>query len=224
MSVAVVIPAKDEPGRHLGWLANRLPDGSCVVVVVDSDDDTTPMPSGWQRVIQPGYGPGSAVLHGLRSVPGCITVVATMCADGSDDPSVLAHMIRAIEDGAVLCCASRYSPGGARAGGPRLKDWLTRFAAWWLRLAGCPVADPTNLYRAYDTAWLRAQDIRCTTGFAVSLELAAKATAQGVRVVNVPVTWRDRTEGRSHWRWSWLGVYGWWWLRAMVASVVRRFR
>jgi hypothetical protein len=62
------------------------------------------------------------------------------------------------------------------------------------------------------------------TGFAVSLELAAKATAQGVRVVNVPVVWRDRTEGRSHWRWSWLGAYGWWWLRVMVASVVRRFR
>lgn len=198
--VSVIIPAKDEPSIPLSHAA-----GWDLVVVVDSATDTTPLP----RYEQRGSGPADAIRTGIRECRG--DVIVTMCADGSDDPAALDALAAAVRGGAAVAVADRYMPDGGRIGGPRVKGWLSRLANKPLHL------DATNLYKAYDAAWLRGQIIESRHGFTIGMELTAKARREGCRIERVPVIWRDRTAGRSHWRWSWLPSYLSWWAYSMTS-------
>ena len=56
--------------------------------------------------------------------------------------------------------------------------------------------------------------IESTGGFELGIELTVKAHLLGLRVDEVPTTWRDRTAGTSRFRlWAWLPQYlRWYWL------------
>jgi len=197
MRTSVVMPARNELGE---WV---MPED--LIIVVDSEDDTTPGP----RVVQPGRGAASAIRYGISQARG--DVIVTMCADGSDDPQALNALATAVRGGATVAVADRYMPGGGRIGGPKMKGWLSRLANKPLHL------DATNLYKAYDAAWLRGQIIESKHGFTIGMELTAKARREGCRIERIPVIWRDRTAGRSHWRWSWLLSYLFWWAYSMTS-------
>ncbi len=99
-----------------------------------------------------------------------------------------------------------------------VKRLLSRWAGLSLhRLRGLPTRDPTNNFKLYRTAMLRALPLDAEGGFDVALELTVKAWRAGYRIVELPATWHDRTAGRSRFRLArWLPRYLRWYLLALL--------
>ena len=93
-----------------------------------------------------------------------------------------------------------------------------RTAGLMLRWFGrFPTHDATNNFRLYDAAFVREVGIESTGGFEVAIELTAKAFRRGLRVGEVPTTWRDRAAGESRFRmWRWIPRYLRWWFYALI--------
>jgi dolichol-phosphate mannosyltransferase len=231
---SLVIPVWNE-GAHAAELCRALrstcPPGYETLVVYDLDDDDTlpalaavavgDRPENLRTVKnEMGRGVRYAIETGMHAARAPVVVVSM--ADLSDDYRALPEMVARAEAGAAVVAASRYMPGGRQLGGPWLKGWLSRLAGLSLRhLAGLPIHDPTNSFKAYRGDFLAATPIASTAGFCLALELSVKAHFGGWRIEEVPATWTDRSAGQSRFRlWKWLPSYLRWWLWA----VARRWR
>jgi dolichol-phosphate mannosyltransferase len=217
--ISVIIPARNEAVTIGGVLdrifgAVRLP---CeVLVVVDADDDPTRPVVRDYAVAEPrltclvssyGPGPANAIRFGLDAAAGDVAVV-TM-ADGCDDPRQIDDLAALVQRGAVLAAASRYAAGGQQVGGPLLKGMLSRAAGRSLHLlAGAGTRDATNSFKAYSTAFVREVGIDSRQGFAIGIELTAKARRLRRPVAELPTIWLDRPAGCSSFRMAaWLPAY-----------------
>jgi hypothetical protein len=165
-------------------------------------------------------GPGVryAIDAGMRAAEA--PVVLVMMADLSDDFRCVEDMLRLVESGVDVACASRYAPGGKQIGGPLVKGLLSRFAGISLHyIAGVPTRDPTNSFKAYKKAYLDRTPIESTAGFCLALELTVKAHFGGGRVAEVPAHWYDRTAGKSRFQLrQWLPHYLRWYVWALRAK------
>lgn len=228
--VSIVIPAYNE-GDHVISGLQRIVDAVEhdfeLLVVVDSDDDTTiPAVEGFRRrdkrvrpVVQSyGRGPANAVRFGIDTAA-APTVVVTM-ADGCDDPEQIDDLVRLVERGVVVAAASRYMAGGQQVGGPRFKAFLSRTAGrtlYWF--AGVGTRDATNSYKAYRTDFVRAVGIESRDGFEIGLELTAKARRHRQPVAEIPTIWLDRSYGQSNFKMSrWIPKYLRWYFYAYGGS------
>jgi dolichol-phosphate mannosyltransferase len=139
-------------------------------------------------------------------------------ADLSDDLSIVKRMLTLYRRGYRIVCASRYMRGGRQLGGPPLKRFLSRAAGLSLRaLTRFPTHDATNNFRLYDAALVNELGIESTGGFELALELTAKAFRRGVKIAEVPTTWRDRTAGESQFQlFKWLPRYLFWYGYALL--------
>ncbi|HEX9100526.1 MAG TPA: glycosyltransferase [Candidatus Dormibacteraeota bacterium] len=200
-----------------------------VLVVHDFDEDTTvPVVKRLQaelpelRLHRNHLGRG--VLNALKSglAEASAPYVLVTMGDGSDDPDDIDAMYALAHSGADVVAGSRYMKGGHQVGGPVLKRTMSRVAGLSLHwLGGFPIHDATSNYRLYSKRLLQRVTIESTGGFELGLELTVKAYALGMRVAEVPTTWRDRTAGESRFRlWKWLPRYLHWYWRGIGA----RFR
>jgi glycosyltransferase involved in cell wall biosynthesis len=229
-ALSVVIPVYNEGENVVPTLRGIYTSVSTapleVLVVHDMDEDTTvpvverlrpEMPGLRLHRNQFGRGALNAVRAGLASAAAPYVLV-TM-ADGSDEPHVVDQMVAEARDGADVVAGSRYMAGGHQVGGPLLKRSLSRVAGLSLHwLGGVPTHDCTSNFRLYSRRLLDAVSIESRAGFELGLELTVKAHLLGMKVGEVPTTWRDRTAGESRFRlwewmphylhWYWLGMYG----------------
>ena len=138
----------------------------------------------------------------------------------SDDPRDVDNMVRLVRAGADVVAGSRYCRGGRQKGGPFLKRLLSQTAGASLHwLAGLPIQDATNNFRAYSRRLIEEIPIEGTSSFALALELTLKAHWRGWRVAEVPTTWQDRTAGQSRFKLlAWAPHYLRWYLRAIVVA------
>ncbi len=196
-----------------------------VLVVHDYDEDTTvPVVKRLQaempelRLYRNTLGRGvlNAMKSGLRAARAAYVLV-TM-GDGSDDPDDIDAMYELARGGADVVAGSRYVAGGHQLGGPFLKRSLSRAAGLSLHwVGGVPVHDATSNFRMYSKRLLNQVTIESTGGFELGLELTVKAHLLGMRVAEVPTTWRDRTAGQSRFQlWQWLPRYLKWYRRGLV--------
>ena len=130
-----------------------------------------------------------------------------MDADLSHDPADLARLLAAVRDGgADVALGSRYVPGG---GGGRLGSVAARSSAAAARgtravSSGCGSATS----RAASSASAPRCCGRSTCppcargGYAFQVELTYRAVRAGFRVVEVPIVFRERAEGRSKMSWA----------------------
>ncbi len=122
-------------------------------------------------------------------------------ADFSHDPVMIPALISVVEHGADLAIGSRYVPGGITENWPRkrraLSRWANRYAAGVLGLA---VNDATAGYRAYRTEALVAlmdfETVRAE-GYGFQVEMTHRLVRAGGKIVEIPITFRDRTQGVS---------------------------
>jgi glycosyltransferase involved in cell wall biosynthesis len=195
-----------------------------VLLVYDFPEDTTlpavaamQPPCAGVRLVHNTLGRGvlNALKAGFKASRGDVVVV--MMADRSDEPRDVDAMAGLVRGGADVVAGSRYVRGGAQQGGPLLKRTLSRLAGMSLHyLAGLPVHDATNNFRAYSRRVIEEIPIEGEASFAVALELTLKAHWRGWRLAEVPTTWRDRTAGASRFRlWAWLPHYLRWYFRAL---------
>jgi dolichol-phosphate mannosyltransferase len=187
-----------------------LRDGDRVLVIDDNSPDATgeiadrlaselPFVSVLHRRRKEGLGP--AYLAGFhRALDEGAELILEMDCDFSHDPADVPRLIAAVEEGADVALGSRYVPGG------RVGDWgLIRrgvsragslYAALWLRLG---VKDPTGGFKCFRRAVLEAIELEAITakGYAFQIEMTYRAKRQGFHVVEVPITFDDRTVGSS---------------------------
>ena len=199
-----------------------------VLVVYDFDGDTTvPVVKRLQADIPElqlhrntiGRGVLNAIKSGLAAARAPYVLV-TM-GDGSDDAGDIDAMYQLARAGADVVAGSRYMRGGRQLGGPLLKRTMSRTAGLSLHwLAGIPIHDATSNFRLYSKRLLEKVTIESTGGFELGIELTVKAHLLGMRVAEVPTTWRDRTAGQSRFQlWQWLPRYMKWYWRGIAGRV-----
>lgn len=220
--VSIVIPAYNEVDSivpALQRLADSVKLPHEILVVVDSPDDLTIAAAAPQLAVQPearilvqdyGRGPANAIRYGFdHATAPC--VVVTM-ADGSDDLRLVDDLVRLVERGCVIAAASRYMPGGAQIGGPRVKKLLSHLAGqslFWF--AGVGTRDATNSFKAYSTDFVRSVGIASRDGFEIGIELVAKARRARKPIAEIPTIWLDRDAGVSRFQLTrWLPMYLHW--------------
>ncbi|MEA2012356.1 MAG: glycosyltransferase family 2 protein [Verrucomicrobiota bacterium] len=169
------------------------------------------------KIVKNKYGRGvlNAIKTGFENVDSD-AVLVTM-ADLSDDLSCVKKMIAEINGGADLVCGSRYMKGGSQKGGPFLKSLMSRIAGLSLHLLiRIPTHDPTNNFKMYSAKLLDSITIESTGGFEIGIELTVKAYVNGLKIVEFPTAWRDRTSGESNFKLiQWLPKYIKWYLWAI---------
>lgn len=190
-----------------------------VIVVYDSPDDTTALPTQLYAERDPrvrptlneyGRGPARAIRFGFDAASADVIVV-TM-ADGCDDPAQIDPLVKLVERGVVVAAASRYMRGGQQVGGPWMKSSMSRFAGRSLStFARVGTNDATNSFKAYSTDFVRRVGIESDAGFEVGLELVAKARRYRQPVAEIPTIWLDRAFGVSNFKLAkWLPKYLQW--------------
>jgi dolichol-phosphate mannosyltransferase len=234
-ALSVVIPVYNEGENVVPTLRGVIEKAHVrpleVLVVHDFDEDTTvPVVKRLQPELPElrlhrntlGRGVLNAMKSGLRAARAPYVLV-TM-GDGSDDPGDIDSMYELARGGADVVAGSRYMRGGHQLGGPILKRTMSRAAGLSLHwLGGVPVHDATSNYRLYSKRLLNQVTIESTGGFELGLELTVKAHLLGLRVDEVPTTWRDRTAGQSRFRlWQWLPRYLRWYWRGIAGNIGAR--
>jgi glycosyltransferase involved in cell wall biosynthesis len=229
-ALALLVPVYNEAEnfpRLVAEVERLVPPPFTMYVVYDFDADTTvPVARAlaesrpWLRLVRNDLGRGVAfaIRKGFAVIERGPTLV--VMADLSDDLSVVPAMVELYRTGFRIVCPSRYMRGGRQLGGPRLKRLLSRAAGLSLHaLAGFPTHDATNNFRLYDAALVNEVGIDSVAGFEIALEITAKAFRNGVRIAEVPTTWRDRTAGTSRFRlMKWLPRYLQWYLYALTGQ------
>jgi hypothetical protein len=202
--VAVVVPAFNEQDS-LGDVLDAVPDrihGLEVerIVVSDGSSDDTERVARAHGALVVGRdlrrGQGAAVALGYRmGLLRGADVVATLDADGQYDPLELPGLVRPILDGqADVVHGSRVlgayeRPMLGRAQGLKVFAWLTT------RMTGATITDPASGFRAFSPEALRVLEFRENQFHAG--EVTVTAAKAGLRVKEVPCTFRERFAGTT---------------------------
>lgn len=209
--VLVIVPTYNEVEnleRILERLHASVPSAHALVVDDGSPDGTgelaeklavvDPRVHVLRRTAKAGLGP--AYVAGFRwARERGYDVVVEMDADGSHAPEQLPRLLTALES-ADLVLGSRYVPGGEVADWPVHRLLLSRlgnrYTRWALRL---PLNDATGGYRAARGALIDALpfDDVASQGYCFQVDWAWRAVRAGARVREVPITFTERTFGRS---------------------------
>jgi dolichol-phosphate mannosyltransferase len=184
------------PEAHVLVADDNSPDGTAKVAddLAERDDQVHVM----HRLGKEGL--GAAYLAGFSwALDNRFDVVVEMDADGSHQPEQLPRLLEALR-GADLVLGSRWVPGGTVVNWPRSREVLSRGGNWYTRRAlRIPLRDATGGFRAFRAATLRALDLDGvgSAGYIFQVDLAYRALAQGLRVVEVPIEFVERQVGDS---------------------------
>lgn len=199
--VALIMPALNEEPAIASTLEDLRGRGLAQVIVVDngSSDRTAEVARahGAQVVSEPQRGYGKACLAGISALDLRTEIVVFMDADGSDHPDDLDRLVWPIARGqADLVLGSRVL--GERESGSlrpqqRFGNWLATLLLRLLYGARYTDLGPFRGIRREALAGLGMRD----TGFGWTVEMQVKAHQQGLRVLEVPVRYRQRAGGRS---------------------------
>jgi len=126
-------------------------------------------------------------------------VLVEMDADGSHQPEALPTLLDQLTDSDIVL-GSRWVPGGSVVNWPMHRRILSIGGNVFARLAlGIDVRDATGGYRAYRASALDAIDLDGveSQGYCFQLDLLWRGLEQGLRVVEVPITFIERELGAS---------------------------
>lgn len=199
--VIAVIPALNE-AETIGRTVRGLPSGylDAIVVVDNGSTDATATEAraaGAVVVAEPERGYGAACAAGVAAARRLgAAVVVLLDGDASDDPRDLPALLAPVRDGSADLAMGSRTRGRVEAGAllpqQRFGNWL---AARILRRYGLRVTD-LGPFRAIRADALARLDMRERT-YGWSTEMLVKAARAGLRVHEVPVSYRRRAGGQS---------------------------
>jgi dolichol-phosphate mannosyltransferase len=213
MRATICLPTYDERANLeplLRALGDVLRDGDRVLVIDDNSPDGTgeladrlaeelAFVSVLHRPRKEGLGP--AYLAGFRrALEDGAELVLEMDCDFSHDPADIPRLIATVEDGADLAIGSRYVPGGQVCDWGVVRRAISRggsvYTALFLSLG---VKDPTAGFKCFRRTVLESIDPQTITsrGYAFQIETTFRVKRAGFRIVEVPITFDDRTQGTS---------------------------
>ena len=208
--VTVVIPTYNEHENLAEISAAVIDHGYRLVIVDDASPDGTgqiadgladsdPLISVIHRPHKQGLGPAYAQAFNTL-VRGGTQVIIEMDADFSHDPSDLPRLVAAIDDGADLAIGSRYMPGGSTPDWPLVRRLISKGGNLYARvMLGIPIRDATAGFRAFRSEALAGLPYETAeaSGYGFQVEMAWRAAQQNLKIVEVPIAFRDRTRGES---------------------------
>lgn len=146
-------------------------------------------------------GLGTAYLAGFKwALAHDYAYVFEMDADFSHDPKYLPHFLAAIGN-ADLVVGSRYL--GRRASvvnWPIARLALSYFASIYARVVtGLNVSDATAGFKCFRRRVLEMVELDHvrSNGYAFQIEMSFRAWRKGFRIVEIPIVFTDRTDGKS---------------------------
>jgi glycosyltransferase involved in cell wall biosynthesis len=196
LNTTVIIPAFNEE-QAIGHVVNSIPmDLVREIIVVDngSSDLTaeTARNAGARVVVEPRRGYGSAYLAGIASLPERVDSVVFMDGDFSDYPEEIFLVLEPIASGkAELVIGSRVLGGrekGALTPQQQVGNWL---ATRVIHLVYGVQFTDLGPFRAITASALRQLNMR-DRDFGWTVEMQVKALRIGLRVIEVPVSYRKR--------------------------------
>jgi dolichol-phosphate mannosyltransferase len=123
-----------------------------------------------------------------------------MDADFSHDPADLPRLLAPLMGNADLALGTRYMPGGATVGWPWYRRLISRGGTIFARtVLLMPYRDLTGGFKAWRRELLNAIRLRETSGsgYGFQIETTWWAHRRGASIVQVPITFRERTHGAS---------------------------
>lgn len=126
--------------------------------------------------------------------------ILEMDADFSHNPNDIPRLIAACESGADLSVGSRYVKGGKVENWPLLRIFISFFASLYVRtVLWINVKDTTAGFVCYNRRVLEKIDLDKIEfiGYAFQIEMKYKARKNGFKIVEVPITFKDRLVGQS---------------------------
>ncbi|MGN0102316.1 MAG: polyprenol monophosphomannose synthase [Dietzia sp.] len=210
----VIIPTYDERDNLPGVVERLLaaaPEVSVLIADDNSPDGTGEVadrlaaddPRGRISVLHRTgkQGLGAAYIAGFRwGLERGHTVLVEMDADGSHPPERLPAMLEAVDGGADLAIGSRYVPGGSVVNWPWQRHVISRGGNIYSRIMlGVGIRDITAGYRAYRADALAELDLDTieSKGYCFQIDMTWRLLNNGRRVVEVPITFTERTVGQS---------------------------
>ncbi|MFS0730950.1 polyprenol monophosphomannose synthase [Curtobacterium sp. 1P10AnD] len=210
----VVVPTYDEaeniraiadailgqvPTAHLLVVDDGSPDGTGDIVrAMAAEDDRVHL---LQRSGKLGL--GTAYVAGFRwGLERGYPLLVEMDADGSHPADRLPAMIDAVQrdDDVLLAIGSRWVAGGSVVDWPLRREVLSRGANTYARIMlGIAVHDVTAGFRVYRASAIAAMDLDTidSKGYCFQVDMTLRVDAQGGRIVEVPIRFRDRIHGVS---------------------------
>ena len=209
---AVVLPTYCEAlniVRFLEALHRVVPEADIIVVDDSSPDgtaelaravgDTSGKVAVLVRPVKDGLGGAYRTGFGEALRLGYDWIVQ-MDADFSHAPEAVPTLLDRLLLGADVAIGSRYVEHGCIPNWTWHRRALSRYGNSYARLQlRTGIADATSGFRAFSAAALRRAEPATTraAGYGIQIELLRRFVRQGLTVVEVPITFRDRTFGRS---------------------------
>lgn len=185
------------PEAHVLIVDDASPDGTGALA--DSLAASDPRVTVQHR---PGkLGLGTAYVAGFKiAAERGFRCVAEMDSDGSHQATELPALLAAVESGAGLAIGTRWMPGGRVENWPAYRRGISRsgtfIARWALK---SELRDLTSGFRVFSHDWLAELnlDLLDSQGYAFQVETAWRLEQLGCPIAEVPITFIERTAGRS---------------------------
>jgi dolichol-phosphate mannosyltransferase len=161
-------------------------------------------------------GLGTAIVAGLKfAIEKQYDLVVTMDADLSHHPSYLPQMLATVNDPAApvdVVIGSRYVAGGGIEGWPLLRRIMSRCINWYARsMLHLKARDCSGAYRCFRVSVLKTLDFDTirSRGYSLLEELLWMLQRRGAQMREIPITFVDRTHGKSKisYREAWLALW-----------------
>lgn len=196
MKVGVIIPAYNEADR-IGQTIRSLksiPEIGEIVVVDDGSTDETASKALREgvRVVwhQQNYGKGQALKSGIQSVQSEVVVFAD--ADLGEHATAIRKLIEPILSGQADMTVAVFPPAEGKQGFGLVKG----LAKWGIRrLTGVSPQAPLSGQRAVRKRVI--QTLSLADGYGVEVGMTIDALFAGYRVLEIPVSMRNREYGRT---------------------------
>lgn len=228
--ISIVVPTLNE-AENIGPLVRQImaaaPDCGEIIFVDDNSADGTPdrireaaanAPVHLVQRANPTLGLSGAVIAGARAARGEILVV--MDADLSHPPDEILHLARPITDGrAEMVIGSRYVRGGTTPGWPFYRKAMSRIAA---ALAYPLTGVHDSMCGFFAVRRTRLLELApAATGFKIAFEAIVRG-GRGLRVLEIPIAFRDRSRGVSKMSIGVALLFGFRWIAAAARVLLRR--
>lgn len=146
-------------------------------------------------------GLGRAYLEGFRhGLAKGYRYLVEIDADGSHDPASLPAMLALAQDGADLVLGSRWVAGGSVLNWPWIRQAVSRSGnAYARRVLGSGIHDLTSGFRVFRAEALQSLKLSsvASQGYCFQVEMAWLVERAGLTVVEHPITFVERSAGRS---------------------------
>ncbi len=147
-------------------------------------------------------GLGTAYIHGFKwALAKKYSFIFEMDADFSHNPKDLIRLYKEVKDkNADLAIGSRYVKGVNIVNWPMSRLLMSFFASKYVKfITGIPIHDSTAGFKCYKRKVLETIDLDKIkfVGYAFQIEMKFKSWKHGFNIQEVPVIFRDRTEGVS---------------------------